>query len=237
MTKSSILQYLKQYVRKELQTGNYIDKKAEKIFTIIESAAEEDIILGDCPNYFCAYMECNSTGVGTSYFEGTTTQRTVALDYTTDQYLFIDGHEGAAVKGLEIFYLKEGETINYYRKDSIRDLADMYGSDLHIQNFRDLNFLIKSHRLNRYTVKVTKGPFSYPIHPIFLASINKEHPTLVGYVYTIDETDYIIVDFKDVEVERKKRSWFSPWMLLGFFFPPLFIVALFVIFYRISKQD
>lgn len=236
MTKSAILQYLRQHAQKRLRSGDDISKKEKKIFSYIESASAEDIVLGEYPNYFCAYMECNSTGVGTSSFGNSTTQHTVALDYTTDQYLFIDGHEGAAVKGLEYLVLRPGETADYYKKSYIKDLAESYGYNLHLQRFRDLNILLNSHRLNRYAARITKGPTTLPICPIYLAVSNSSKPILVGYKYTENGNDYIIPDFDDIDTSKKRRSCFSPWMLLGLIFPPILIIAFFVVIYRLITR-
>lgn len=236
MTKLATLQYLKQHIQKRLQSSDDITREERKIFSSIESASAEDIIFGEYPSFFCAYMECNSTGVGTSHFGNTTTQNTVALDYTTDQYLFIDGHEGAAIKGLEYFVLKPGETANYYKKSSIKDLAEAYGFELHLQRFRDLNISLTSHRLNRCNVKITRDPTSLPIRPIFLATPKSNKPILVGYGYIENSEDYIIVDFNDVNTSKNSRSCFSPWMLLGFLFPPLLVIALIVIIYRLLTR-
>lgn len=234
MTKDTILQYFKDYAQNHI-SDNDINKNGKKILRKIQSASESDILLGECPKYFRAYMECNSTGVGTSSFEGSKTRRTVALDYVTDEYLFIDGHEGAGVKGLQIFLLNPGETVRYYLKESIKDVAKNYGLNLHLQQFGDLNILFQSHRLNRYNVKITEGPFSCQIQPIFLSLINKDKPILIGYVYTKSGNECIIVDFNDIN-SAKKTSVFSLWMLLGFVFPPIFIIALIVIIYRLAPE-
>lgn len=237
MTKIFVLQQLKQLVTKQLQSGDSIDKKTEKIYSGIMDASEDDLLFGECPSSFRAYAVCNSTGVGTSSYEGTKTQRTVALDYTTEEYLFVDGHEGAALKALEIFYLKPGETTDYCHKDKLNDIVTNYGLQLHIQQFRDLNFVISSHRLNRCTVKITEEPITYPIRPLYLAMEGSKQPVLVGYAYVKDETRYVILDLKEINIFHNKKSCFSPWMLLGLLFPPLLIVALLVGLYRIATQD
>lgn len=237
MTKAYVLQQLKQLVKQKLQSGDIVDKKTEKVYSGIMTASEDDLLFGDCPSSFRAYAVCNSTGVGTSSYEGTKTQRTVALDYTTDEYLFVDGHEGAALKALEIFYLEPGETTNYYHKDKLKDVITNYGLQLHLQQFRDLNFTLSSHRLNRYTVKITEETITYPIRPLYLAVEGSKEPVLVGYAYVKDETRYVILDPKEVNLFHNKKSCFSPWMLLGFLFPPLLIIALGVGLYRIATQD
>ena len=148
--------------------------------------------------YFRAVIDCNSTGVGESSFEGTKTQRTVALDYTTQEHLYIDGHIGAGEKGLSIFVLKPGETTLYHSKDDIVKVAKRQGYELHLQNFRDLNFRLTDHRLNRYNVRVTKGPVSYPIRPILARYNDKGDMCTIGYLYEQDGVEYIIVKQNDI---------------------------------------
>lgn len=236
MEKVTVLRHLKQHIQESLKANNNVSNKIIKLYAELKNVSEEDIFFGDYPKYFYAYMTCNSTGVATSYFEGSKTQRTVALDYCTDQYLFADGHEGAAKKGLEIFHLKQGETVSFYKKSDAEKIAKDYGAKLHIQQFRDLNMSFSSHRLNRYNINIINSPFSYPICPIFVSLIGKEQPILVGYVYRKDEIEYIIIDFKDSSQAPKKHSCCSPWMLLGFIFPPIFIVAIIVIIYRMVSD-
>ena len=199
----------------------------------------EDIAIGEEPEYFYAYMECNSTGVGESSFGGTTTQRTVALDYKTDEFLFIDGHVSAGQKGLEIFLLKPGETINFYKKDDIVKVAKTHGFNLHMQYFRDLNFRLTDHRLNRYTVKVTHGPTTYPIRPILAKYNDKGNMCTIGYLYEKDGMEYIIIEPADIDSDKDaffKKTGCAPWMFLGFLFPPIFLVAIFVMLVKYYKE-
>lgn len=236
MTKTLILQYFQNYAQTH-QNDEGVSKNLGALYSEILKATEKDILLGECPSYFCAYMKCNSTGVATSMYKGTETQRTVALDYITDEYVFIDGHEGAGRNGIGVFVLKPGdEPVICYSKDSMEKLAEKYGFELHIQQFKDLNFLYKSHRLNRYNAVVTKGPVKLPIRPVFLSILTAEQPICIGYVYEKDNKEYFIVDFQDVDKPKKKNTVFSWWMLLGFVFPPIFLVALPVIIFRAIKN-
>lgn len=221
MNKEEILRHLRTYLATE---GAQLSSTSKNMYAELQRIDSEDIRLGENPTYFYANMECNSTGVATGSFKGTETQRTVALDYVTDTYLFIDGHEGAARKGLSIFLLKEGEKIAFYNRSDAEKLAKQYGHLLHFQQFHDLNLSMNSHRLNRYRLNITKGPFSYPIRPI-LATSTKEKEITVGYVYEKNGSEYIIIA---PELPEKKKSGCAPWMFLGFIFPPIFIVALFV---------
>ena len=195
MERSEILRALRSHVEKEFQekgTG-----KSKRLKQALEFITEEKTFFGKEPQYFIACMECNSTAVGRSSFGGTETQRTIARDYVTDQYLFIDGHIGAGEKGLSLFYLKKGETVNYYAKKDIEKLATHYGRMLHAQYFHDLNITLYSHRLNRFKTTITKGPFSYPIRPI-MATINEHGDCItIGYIYEVNGKEQLIIEPED----------------------------------------
>ena len=227
------------HLRKHIETQTETNTKKAKLLNYLKGITEEDIIIGEDVKYYNAYIECNSTGVGESSFEGTKTQRTVALDYTTDEYLFVDGHMGAGGKGLSLLVLKPDEKTNYYSTDDIVKLAKSRGFELHAQNFRDLNFRLTDHRLNRYKVHVTKGPISYPIRPILAKYNDKGDVCTVGYLYEKDGLEYIIIEPAEMPSSEKnflKKLGFAPWMLLGFVFPPLLIVAIFVILVKFLKE-
>ena len=234
MEKSVALSFLKEYIKdKEKEEKN---KKTERLLSALKNVTEEGISFGEQPKYFFAFLTCNSTGVGKSSFQGTENQRTVARDYQTEVSLFIDGHEGAGKKGLELFHLKPGQTINYYHKKDIERFAKETGFQLHLQYFRDLNYTLYDHRLNRHKVNVIKGPFSYPIRPIY-AVISKDGDKItVGYFYEKDGEEYIIIEPEELKKKGSGLYGLSPWMLLGFVFPPIFIVALFVILINIKKE-
>ncbi len=232
MNKYDVLSFLNERIQRELDNDYGISKQRRNYLNMLEAVTEDDISFGDCPNYFHAYLKCNSTGVGTSSFEGSKTQRTVSMDYNTDEYLFIDGHESTAVKGLEIFYLKPDEVVNYYSKKDMKKIANSYGIKLHHQQFSDLNITLNNHRVNRYTANITKGPFSYPIRPIFVSVFDVEQPILVGYVYEKEEEEYIIIELEESRLKGKNKSGCSPWMLLGIIFPPILIIAIIVMLYR-----
>lgn len=236
MEKSQILNHLGKFI--ESRQKNEVDKKTARLLQVLKTVTEDSISFGDAPKYFFAYIECNSTGVGTSRFQGTETQRTVARDYITDEHLFIDGHVGAGVKGLELFYLKPNQTINYRLKSDIIKVAKEYGFQLHMQHFRDLNFTLSDHRLNRHTVKVTKGPFAYPIRPIFATISQKGEKIAIGYIYEKDGKEYIIIEPEDpAEIKKAaNKSGCAPWMFLGFVFPPIFLVAIFVWLVKAQKE-
>lgn len=221
MNKEEILSQLRTYLATE---GAELKNISKDMYYELQRVDSEDIRLGQTPTYFYANMECNSTGVATSSFKGSETQRTVALDYVTDAYLFVEGHEGAAKYGLSIFLLKKGEKISFYKKTDAEKLAKQYGHLLHFQKFSDLNLSMCSHRLNRYRLNIIEGPLSCPIRPI-LAINSKGKEMTVGYVYELNGTEHIIIA---PEQKEKKKTGCAPWMFLGFIFPPIFIVALFV---------
>lgn len=231
--KTVVLKHLQTYIDKKKTEQAALkspDKKVMRQLAVLESLNEGFISFGECPRYFGAYLACNSTGVGESSFEGTKTQRTVSRDYVTDECLFIDGHEGAGVKGLQIFVLKEGQTITYYLKENAIKLAKSFGYQLHLQYFHDLNFSLTDHRLNRHTLHVTRQPFSYPVRPILAANPKTGHTFTVGYVYEKDGKEYIIIEPDELAKmgESDKKSGCAPWMILGLFCPPLLIIGLIV---------
>lgn len=236
MEKSEILTHLRNFI--EFKQKNDVDKKTSQLLQLLKTVTEDAISFGEEPKYFFAYIECNSTGVGTSRFQGTETQRTVARDYVTDEHLFIDGHIGTGAKGLELFYLKPEQVINYYKKSDIIKVAKEYGFQLHLQHFRDLNFTLSDHRLNRHTVKVTKGPFTYPIRPVFATISEKGEKIAIGYIYEKDGKEYIIIEPEDPAEIKKSANKYgcAPWMFLGFVFPPIFLVAIFVMLVKATKE-
>lgn len=222
MENAVIIQHLHQFlVTQEAQPP---DKQTADYYASLRGIPADGISLGSTPSFFFARLVCNSTGVGTSSFGDTETQRTVALDYTTDELLFIDGHIGAGAKGLSLFYLKPGETVNYYDLKESHRPATAYGYKLHEQSFHDLNFQLKDHRLNRHEVKLTRGPFRLPIRPIFATLPEDGKKITIGYLYENDGQEHIIIEPDAPEMEKDK-SGCAPWMFLGFIFPPILIVA------------
>ena len=235
MEKSSIIKKLKEYLL--TQEGKTASKKEQSFLDSLHAVNEETLLLGEVPKYFFAQIECNSTGVGESSFEGTKTQRTIARDYTTDEHLFVDGHVGAGEKGLSLFFLKEGQTINFYPKSDILKVAKEYGFQLHLQYFRDLNFRLTDHRLNRHTVNITRKPFSYPIRPIFAVISEKGDKATIGYVYEMNGAEYIIIEPQDPStIQKENPLGLKPWMLLSFLFPPLLIVVAIMVMANIFKK-
>ncbi len=224
MEKSEVLRHLRNFIDEKKREEK--SKENEKMISALKFITEEGITFGNAPKYFFAYITCNSTGVGTSSFQGNETQRTVARDYVTDEYLFIDGHIGAGSKGLSLFYLKPNQTINYYAKSDIERIATMQGFELHSQYFSDLNCSLSDHRLNRHTVTVTKGPFTFPIYPIIATVSEKGDKITLGYVYKKDGVEYIIIEPDGLEKGKKKGC--APWMFFAIIFPPLLLFIPFV---------
>ncbi len=235
MNNQEILTHLQNYIRQEEEKNG--SKKPSKLLEALKSVSEEGITLGEAPKYFCAYMECNSTGVGVSSFEGTQTQRTVARDYITDEHLFIDGHVGAGAKGLSIFYCKEGQVVHYYQKSDMIKVAKETGFKLHLQHFSDLNIRMRDHRLNRYTAKITKGPFSYPIRPILAVISEKGDQMTIGYLYEKDGCEYIIIEpeEKDIKGGGGKLGCLATG-LICMFCPPAILVFGFIWLVKYFKE-
>lgn len=240
MENAVIIQHLHQFL--DEQESKPPNKEAAALFASLKKVPAEGISLGNPPSCFFARLVCNSTGVGKSSFEGTQTRRTVALDYVTDELLFIDGHVGAGAKGLSLFYLKPGETINYYDlKESWRP-ATAYGYKLHLQSFRDLNIQLEDHRLNRHSVEMTKGPYRFPIRPVFATLPDDGTKVTIGYVYEMNGQEYIIIE-PEIPAGKEEKPGCAPWMYLGIIFPPILIVAAFKLLFvpyfkrRVEEQS
>ena len=216
------------------------DKKHLYLCTLLEKVTEEDISYGEEPRYFFAQLFCNSTGVGESRFHDTETRRTVSKDYSTDVLPFIDGHIGAGAKGLSLFYAKPNQTVHYYAKEEMKKVATRQGYFLHAQDFRDLNFTLSDHRLNRYTANVTKGPFSYPIRPIFATVMLKKdecRKVTIGYLYEKEEKKFVIIEPEVADLSPSgEKSGCAPWMILGIFCPVLFLIPAFMAYIKSTRE-
>ena len=124
-----------------------------------------------------------------------------------------------------LFYLKGNETINYYAKSDIERVATQKGFQLHSQYFRDLNFSLSDHRLNRHTVNITKKPFTYPIRPMIATVSEKGEKITLGYVYEKDGMEYIIIEPDGLDQLGSLGGFqWKPWMLLLLLFPPLLLL-------------
>ncbi len=233
MDKAIILTHLQKYLQSEEAAG-----RASRFLSVLGSVTEEDISFGAQAKCFYAYMRCNSTGVGESSFGGTKHQRTVSRDYVTDEYLFVEGHTKTCEKALSLFHLKPGQKTTFHKASEVEKLAKDYGFFMQRQYFLDLNMLITSHRLNRYTVNKTKGPFTYPICPIYAATSKYSDKVVIGYIYEMNGKEHILIEPEDPKQLKKENgnSIFSPWMLLSFIFPPLILVVIFVIIVRYQNK-
>ena len=220
METSTALSHIKKHVQEQLKPKAETDKSLQKVIPTLEGLQEKDICFGALPRYYRGYLECNSTGVGTCTFKTTEQQRTVARDYVTDEYLFIDGHEGTCKKGLELLLLKEGQQINYFKKSEMKKAADLYGYRLHHQYFKDLNYSMQSHRVNRYVFHQTREEFSAPIRAIFMKDQEEDKKILLGYVYEKDGQEYVLIDiaYNQIGIKKKLNRLL---IILGIICPPL----------------
>ncbi len=235
MEKAEILRHLQRFI--ETKKEGEIDKKTARFLSSLKSATEESIFLGKPPSYFFAYIECNSTGVGTSSFQGTETQRTVSRDYVVSERLFIDGHIGAGKKGLSLFFLKPNQKTSYFAQSDIVKIAKREGFQIHSQYFSDLNYTLMDHRLNRYAVHMTQEPFSFPIRPILAVEPRRNDKITLGYIYEKDGKEHIVIEPERMDdAKEDNRSGCAPWMFLGFLFPPIFLVALFVMLVKLKRE-
>ncbi len=224
MEKTTVLQHLKRHVETELIPRSKNDKQQKKLVSKLKSLTEADLSFGPLPKYSYGYLECNSTGVGRSTFGNTETQRTVSRDYVTDEVLFIDGHEETCKKGLELLLLKQGEQVNYFKKSEMKKVANRYGLLIHGQYFRDLNFSVHDHRVNRYVFHQTKQDFSAPIRAIFMRNEKDDKKITLGYVYEKDETEHVLIDIDHKELDGTGlKNLLIP---LGILFPPLGFILL-----------
>lgn len=223
MEKSTVLLHLQEYLKNEFQSAANQNKRLQGLLPKLKSMKAEDISFGPLPTFFCAYLQCNSTGVGESSYQTTDTRTTVARDYQTDEFLFADGDEGTCQKGLELIMLKPGENIQYQRKSDIEKIAKKYGWQVHGQYFRSLNISMRDHRLNSCEIKYTKQPFKLPIRAIF-GRINEDQKAVLGYVYEKDGDEYILIEINAPESENKATAKNLFFILLCIVFPPLILV-------------
>ena len=108
-----------------------------------------------------------------------------------------------------------------------------------MQKFRDLNFLLTDHRLNRYNVRITNGPKTYPLRPILARYNDKGDVCTVGYLYEKDGVEHIIIEPSEIVDDKKnllKKLGLAPWMLLGIICPPVLIAAVFVVLFKFFKE-
>lgn len=225
MEKREIIEKIREFIS---TAGGGKDKKTAQLMGALGRVTTENLMIGDPPSYFRARLECNSTGVGESSFGGTTTQRTVAMDYTTDELFFIDGDEATARKGLELFYLKRGQTLNYYRKNEAKKVATREGFLRHSRSFHDLNFHLTDHRLNRFSMQITQNPFSAPIRPISAVLSEKGDKIMIGYIYEADGVEHVLIEPQGITSAQEEGFRFKPWMLLFLFCPILIPVAILI---------
>ena len=133
--------------------------------------------------------------------------------------------------------MKRGQSIRYYSKNEIVKLAKETGYQLHLQYFSDLNYYLHDHRLNRYSVNVTEGPFTYPIRPI-IASVSEDGDKFtLGYIYEKDGQERILIEpDEEAALTDESRKGCSGWKLLGFLFPPILLIQFLVKFFKAEQE-
>lgn len=210
-------------------------RKERKLLDRLEAVEAHDISFGKEPVIFSARLVCNSTGVAVSSFGGTETQHTVARDYETDEFLIIDGHFGAGVTALKLLYPRQCIK-PCLPKAKMEKAAKEYGYQLHYQYFRDLNCLMRDHRLNRYAVNVTSEYTKPPVRPIYAKLEKSDDVLVIGYVYEKNGKECILIE-PDIEAfSASEHSFGFIWFILGFIFPPLFLVCLFMMLFKEEKE-
>lgn len=233
MENGEITKALHKYIAERRKES--LSRKETKLLDRLEAVGAHDISLGKGPVIFSARLVCNSTGVAVSSFGGTETQHTVARDYETDEYLIIDGHFGAGVTALKLFYPKLCG-MPCLPKAKIEKAAKEYGYQLHYQYFRDLNCMMRDHRLNRYSVDLTSEYTKPPVRPIYAKIEKSDEVLVIGYVYEKNGKENILIE-PDIEAfSASKHSFEFIWFILGFIFPPLFLVGLFMMLFKEEKE-
>lgn len=224
--KQEVLKQLNQYIQNARAKGD----KTYPLSTL-EKICAEDIRFGDEAVCYNARIHGNATGSGTSYFKGTETCRTVNMDFTTPEYLFIRGHEKAGVYALQLYCTEDGKTLNteYYKESDMNVLEYSCGYNAIRQNLTDLNFSTpNSFRVNRSKVLVTNGPFKYPIRPIFATVSKKGREITLGYVYEKNGRMNVFIEPESIEEDKKGCGCGSIFATISFIISALIIIGILI---------
>lgn len=184
-----VKQELVKYCKNEKWLKN---KKANVDYAnAVEQISEADITYGTQPIMAWGYVNANATAEGERYLNEVKSTRTISLDFTTKEALFKRNY--CVQKTMEKAQ-KLGLCGTYYEYSS--DLAEPEGKKLCRQNLSDLNYSMKSYRLNRSNVVYTSNDIKIPIWPIY-ANIkykNKSKEEMIGYYYERNGQVYIDLD-------------------------------------------
>jgi len=179
---------------------NWLDKAKKKnpnFASTIENLSAEKIHFGKQPTFVRGYVSGNSTASGESTYGDTTTRRTISMDFTTDEKLFISYSNKAddtTCQAAADYVLKGFTNRDIYHQSDARSIAEKHGKNVCNRSLLDLNFFMKDYRLNRYDLHLTTNPFTVPIWPIY-ADITDEngkaYQKWIGYWYTKNNEDFI----------------------------------------------
>ena len=162
----SVIKALKEYLN---SSEWQLRKNKNRDFTdFLSKATEKDIFFGSQPIFLCGNVVGSMTGVGESTFGDTVSQRTVRIDFTTPEYLFIASGNNADKATINEALKRFDYAAKAYSSSNLWGLAYDYGVDVVNDDLRGLNYTPKSHTLRSYDLERTSEDFKCPLWPIFL---------------------------------------------------------------------
>ena len=227
-TSNRILLALQKYMDQE----GWLEKasKANPDFAIaIHSISAQDIHIKRGPVFMQGVVEGNATATGEKTYGDTTSRRTVSIDFSTEEYLFIGNNNTAPIdvcKRASKMYMGSSNAV--YKQCEAETLAEKYGKKICRRNLNDLDFSMKEYRLNRYKLVETFKDYEVDYHPVYAhlkMRGGKEEDYLIGYCYRKNGQEYIDIDF-NVPLTAKQK--FIIWGIIAAII--VGIIALFSIF-------
>lgn len=230
-TKTQIVQAIKEYFNDEekLKKIEKLDKKYPGIVSKLKNCQPDDITLSDKVLVKSGHGEGHVTAEGI-HKKDYDLKRTVSFEFSTKGFLVIDNKqkvspyfsdEVSRIFGLEAIY-----------EHGIQSKVQMTGDSLAKQNLRDLNFDMRSCRVNREKF-VTEETFELDLQFIGIRITDKkgqEKIIEVGVLYEQDETEHIEIRFSEMKSVRRKNRLKLRFTVGFAVFLAGFIVADFVIF-------
>ncbi len=171
-------------------------KKKNPLFAeAIEHLGENDIYFGNAPTFIRGAVEGASTASGEKRFEDTHSQRTISIDFVTNERMFIADSNAADISVCRAAVKQIcGHSDVIYKKCEARSIAFDYGKSKCARDLYDLDYNMKEYRLNRYKFVATGGEWSpefFPIYTNLKDGNGKVHTLHLGYCYNVDGTDEI----------------------------------------------
>ncbi len=183
--------------RKQIKENKRKAKELEKMINTLSSITENQLTIKKSV-LFRACMICNSTAVG----EGSNVQRTVARDYITDEYWFVEGDCRAAKKAFSMFPDQFDPNIHFYRETDMERVAEYYGfREIHAPYFRSLNMraYAHNHHLNSIDWKEIGDPIFLPVRAITIPISRKCQDFLIGFICEKDGEEHILIEPDDLK--------------------------------------